>query len=74
MFFIFLFLFSRDCECVCNFKSLLYKVRYECVSLLHCFNLFFSTIIILFPSVVVDLKNGLKGVIVEYLVMGAFIT
>ena len=34
-------LLSRDCERFCNFKSLLYRVRFECVSLLHCFHLFF---------------------------------
>ena len=30
IFFFFLFLFSRDCKCFCNFKGLLYKVKYEC--------------------------------------------
>ena len=42
MFFIFLlFIFLRDCECFYNFKSLLFKVRYECVSILHFIHLFF---------------------------------
>ena len=40
----FLFLFSRDCESFCNFKSLLYRVRFECVSLLLCIHLFFPTV------------------------------
>ena len=33
-FIFFLFLLSRYCECICNFKSLLYTVRFECISLL----------------------------------------
>ena len=35
---------SRDRECFCNFESLLYRVRFECVSLLHCIYIFFLTI------------------------------
>ena len=40
--FVFLFIFSKDCECFCYFKNLLYKVRFKCVSLLHC-NPYFPT-------------------------------
>ena len=39
----FIFLLSRDCEFFYNFKSLLYIVRFECVSFLHCIPLFFPT-------------------------------
>ena len=35
---------SRYCECFCNFKSLLYRVRFEWVSLLHCIHLFFPKV------------------------------